>query len=387
MASRIWSNVAPLVAVMLAHGALAQDKQLDLTPAGKAILQGKIALDSHLLNDRPGRTKPVTFPLAMCTFPGGLCGAVRRDGTVAVPPRYDWVGTFSENRAAVRAGGLYGFVDEEGREVVEPQYRIVGDYKFGFAQVDLDGKSGLIDRDGRMVFEPKYRFIAAIGPDRFRVSEPRRLGGTVGSEDLSGLGGVSIFGLPIEFTAVMDIFGQWIEPPSVSQPREFDKDDPSIRWVQSDKLWGLARADGSWLVEPRFQQAGSLTDGLARVTVNGKVGFIDRTGNFAIEPVFDKAWWFEAGLGRTSAERDGIFGVIDKTGAWVFRTNFQQVHLATVVGKDRTSRTVFGWHFKKADRWGLLDLDGRVMLDADFDQAVQHCADGRLVAYKNKEWL
>jgi hypothetical protein len=387
MASRIWSNVAPLVAVMLAHGALAQDKQLDLTPAGKAILQGKIALDSHLLNDRPGRTKPVTFPLAMCTFPGGLCGAVRRDGTVAVPPRYDWVGTFSENRAAVRAGGLYGFVDEEGREVVKPQYRIVDDYKFGFAQVDVDGRSGLIDRDGRMIFEPKYGFIAAIGPDRFRVSEPRRLGGTVGGEDLSGIGGVSIFGLPIEFTAVMDIFGQWIEPPSASQPREFDKDDPSIRWVQRDKLWGLARADGSWLVEPKFQRADSLTDGLARVTVNGKVGFIDRTGNFAIEPVFDQAWSFIPGFGRTSAERDGTFGVIDKTGAWVFRTNFQQVHLATVFGKDRNSQTVFGWHFKKADRWGLLDLDGRVMLDADFDQTVQHCADGRLVAYKNKEWL
>src|SRR5262245_30802478 len=186
MAARIWSNIAPLVAVMLAHGALAQDKQLDLTPAGKAILQRKITLDSQLLNDRSGLTKPATFPLAMCTFPGGLCGAVRRDGTVAVPPRYDWVGTFSDNRAAVRVGGLYGFVDVEGREVVKPQYRIVDDYKFGFAQVDVDGKSGLIDRDGRMVFEPKYGFIAAIGPDRFRVSEQRRIGGTIGSEDFSG---------------------------------------------------------------------------------------------------------------------------------------------------------------------------------------------------------
>jgi hypothetical protein len=28
-----------------------------------------------------------------------------------------------------------------------------------------------------------------------------------------------------------------------------------------------------------------------------------------------------------------------------------------------------------------------VVLDADFDQTVQHCADGRLIAYKNKEWL
>ena len=123
------------------------------------------------------------------------------------------------------------------------------------------------------------------------------------------------------------------------------------------------------------------------MTLNGKVGFIDRTGNFAIAPIFDKAWWFKPGLGRTSAERDGTFGVIDKTGAWVFETNYQQVHFASAFGRNPTTETVFGWHFKKADRWGLLDLDGRVVLDADFDQTIQHCADGRLVAYKNKEWL
>jgi hypothetical protein len=394
MAARIWLNVAALVAVMLAHAALAQDKELDLTPAGKAILQGKIALGGHLLNDRPGATKSVTFPLPMCTFPGGLCGAVRRDGTVVVIPQYDWFGPFSENRAAVRVGGLYGFVDEEGREVVKPQYRIVDDYKFGFAQVDVDGKSGLIDRDGKMVIEPKYGFIEAIGPGRFRVSEHRQLGGTIGGEDFSGIrtefiasGGVRVSGLPLGLgttgTGVIDISGQWIEPPSVS--RAFDKDDPSVRWVQRDTLWGLARADGSWLIEPKFQQADPLSDGLARVTVNGKVGFIDRTGNFAIEPVFDKAWWFIPGVGRTSAERDGIFGVIDKTGSWVFQTNYQQVHFATARDKDRIS--VFGWNFKNADRWGLLDLDGRVVLDADFDQTIHHCADGRLEAYKNKEWL
>jgi hypothetical protein len=397
MAARIWSNVAALFAVMLALGARAQDKPLDLTPAGKAILQGMIAADGRPLYDRPGPTKPMTFPMAMCTFPGGLCGAVHRDGTVAVPPRYDWVGTFSENRAAVRIGGLYGFVNEAGREVVAPQYRIVDDYKFGFAQVDVDGKSGLIDRDGKMVVEPKYGFIAAIGPDRFRVSETRRPGGMIGAEDFSGVfgtftasGGVSISGLSLEpgFTqsGVIDISGQWIEAPG-AQSRAFDNDDPSIRWVQRDGLWGLARVDGSWLVEPKFQQADPLSDGLARVTVNGKVGFVDRTGSFAIEPVFDNAWRFEPGFGRTSAERDGIYGVIDKAGAWVFRTNYQQVHLATVFGKDRDANTVFGWDFKKADRWGLLDLDGRVVLDADFDQSIQHCADGRLIAYKNKEWL
>ncbi len=159
MAVRVWSNVAALVAVALAQGALAQDTPSELTPAGKAILQRQIEADRAALNNPSGPIKRATFPLAMCAFPGGLCGAVNRDGTVAVAPHYDWVGKFGDNRAAVRLGGLYGFVDEQGREIVKPQYRIVDDYKFGFAQVDVDGKSGLIDRDGKMVIEPKYGFI------------------------------------------------------------------------------------------------------------------------------------------------------------------------------------------------------------------------------------
>jgi len=394
---RFSPKVAALLAVVFAHSANAQDTSLDLTPAGKAIMQRKIAAADQSIS-RPGSAQSMTFPVATCTFPGGLCGAVRRDGTVAVPPRYDWVGRFSDHRAAVRIGGLYGFVDEEGQEVVKPQYRIVDDYKFGFAQVDVNGKSGLIDRDGKMVFEPKYGFIAAIGPDRFRVSDLRRLGGTIGSENFSGYrtqfsasGGVVVSGPILDFrpdvSGVISISGEWIDRPGALEPPAFDKDDRSVSWRQRDKLWGLARADGSWLVEPKFQRPASLKDGMAQVMVNGKVGFIDRAGNFTTEPVFDKVWSFEPGLARTSAERDGIVGVIDKAGVWVFQTNYQQVYLAIARGRDRKSDSVFGWHFKKAERWGLLDLDGRVLLDADFDQQVQHCADGRLVAFKNKEWF
>jgi len=386
MAARIWSDVAVLVVVACAHGALAQDKPLELTPAGKAILQSQ-------LFDLQG--KPMPFPLAICAFPGGLCGAVNRDGTVAVRPKYDWVGKFSDNRAAVRLGGLYGFVDEQGREIVKPQYRIVDDYKFGFAQVDVDGKSGLIDRDGKMVIEPKYGFIEAMGPDRFRVTESRRLGGVIGGEDFSGVGsrytasgGMSIF-VPLdpEFAprGVIDLSGRWVEPAGTSPSRAFDKNDPLVRWVQKNKLWGLARADGNWLVEPKFEDVGWLNDGLAYVKLSGKVGFIDRTGNFVIEPVFDKAWPFMSGVGRTSAERDGVVGVIDRTGAWVFQTSYQQIYFATDFSTGNNSKTLFGWNFKKDDRWGLLDLDGHMVLDAEFDQAVNQCADGRLQAFKTRE--
>src|SRR5215813_12935765 len=111
------SSLAALGAVLLSYSALAQEQRPELTPAGKVILKGVLAGHLGPLMDP---TKPAVFPLAICTFHGGLCGAVHRDGTVAVPPRYDWMGTFSDGRAAVRLGGVYGFVDEQGREVVKP---------------------------------------------------------------------------------------------------------------------------------------------------------------------------------------------------------------------------------------------------------------------------
>jgi WG repeat protein len=331
-------------------------------------------------------------------------------------------GRVRDGRAAVRLGGLYGFVAEDGREIVKPQYRIVGNYKHGFAQVDVDGKSGLIDRDGKMVFEPKYGFIEAIAADRFRVSDTPWISGSKGGEafgeesfvefgrksfvapgatremfPLEPSGQKAVGRSPIVAshppappfkTRIMDGAGQVIEvetPPATSL---FDKKDPSVRWVQKDKLWGLQRTDGTWLVEPKFEQVRALSGGVAHVTLNGKVGFIDRTGKFVIDPVFEKAWPFLPGFEHTSAARDGVFGVIDRGGAWVFKTEYEQVHYApTSYGIDAKWPTVIGWHFTKAGRWGLLDLDGRVVLDAEFDQPVSICADGRRIARKGGQEL
>ena len=92
---RILSSFATLVAIVMSQGAFAQDQPLELTPAGKAILHSNLASDGQ-------RAVPddqlVTFPLAMCTFPGGLCGAVHRDGTVAGPP-LDTIGSAHSRRA------------------------------------------------------------------------------------------------------------------------------------------------------------------------------------------------------------------------------------------------------------------------------------------------
>jgi hypothetical protein len=382
-------TAAILIILVWGPHAQAQDRPVELTPAGKAILEAKLASDGDPLYDRPGPEKPVTFPMAMCAFPGGLCGAVRRDGSVAVPPRYDWVGPFSEGRAAVRISGLYGFVDEHGREIVPPHYRIVDDYKFGFARIEMDRKSGLIDRDGRLVIEPRYGFVEAIAPDRFRVSETRQLEGVMDAEDFSegrvelrregGL--VSVVPDERKF-GIIDRTGQWLEPPGI---RMFDPDDRSIRIVSKDNLWGLQRANGSWLAKPQFNAVDALRDGLARARVSGRIGFIDRTGRFVIDPVFDEAWAFLPGFARTPVRQGRSAGAIDRSGTWVVRIDADGLYRA--VSADSNGGASFGWHFQRDGRWGLLDFDGHILLDAKFDQPVQRCADGHLIVLKDRQWL
>ena len=103
-----------------------------------------------------GTSTSASFPLPTCAFEGGLCGALNRDGSIAVAPEFDWVDKFHEERALVRSGGLYGYVDTAGRRVVEPQYEIAGAYWRGFAEVSIDGKSALIDLEGRQVLAPRF---------------------------------------------------------------------------------------------------------------------------------------------------------------------------------------------------------------------------------------
>jgi hypothetical protein len=365
MTSRTASlSLCPATVLVFAFGlqAHAQDGPVALTPAGKAILEAKVADDGRPLDDRPGPGQPVTFPLPVCAFPGGLCGAVRRDGSVAVPPRYDWVGPFSDGRAAVRTGGIYGFIDEDGHEIVPPHYRIVGDYRFGFAQVDVDGKSGLIDRDGRLVLEPRYGFVEAVAPDRFRVSEKRQPGGPIGAEEFS------------------------------STSIESRGDDGMVPSPREGSKWRIIDHTGQG-IELLFNGAEALSDDLARVREAGRIGFIDRGGRIVIAPIFDEAWAFRPGFARTAVRQGKSVGVIDRTGTWLFQLDAEGLRLA--VSSDRNGGAAFGWHFRKyvhqvpawQERWGLLDLDGHVVLEAAFDQPVERCADGHLVALKARESL
>lgn len=70
---------------------------------------------------------------------------------------------------------------------------------------------------------------------------------------------------------------------------------------------------------------GHFSEGLAKVQKTNKWGFIDKTGNFVVQPTFEDALNFSEGLAAVQQGKEGKWGFIDKTGKVVIACDFEKV--------------------------------------------------------------
>jgi len=69
-----------------------------------------------------------------------------------------------------------------------------------------------------------------------------------------------------------------------------------LAWVKLNGKWGFIDTTGKEIVTPKYDDASSFHEGLAGVKLNGKVGFIDKTGKEIVTPKYDYALYFSEGL-------------------------------------------------------------------------------------------
>jgi hypothetical protein len=359
-------------------GAQSEQRQhaTTLSPILKAVLTEALAREKEEMQSAPDRLwRRASFPLPVCLFEHGLCGALNRDGSIAVPPRYDFLDDFHEGRAVVRSAGLYGFVDTDGRVTVEPQYAIAGQYRLGLAEVDIDGKSALIDLSGRHVLGPRFARAVPFNKEVFWVNDGvREYRGPPGSEVLheSEFRSGSTQNVFVRGRwGLLDKNGTWIRPPEFQDIARFDPENIHLMWAQASTGWGLIRPDGTWALEPTFQYKHALSDGLAAVWRDGKLGYIDRSGAIAIPPKFDidPGWTeFVAGL-PAPAKRGRSVGLIDRSGNWVIEPAYDRIF--PTFGRRPASGPIHefkGFKAKRGDKSALLDASGNVIIDLMIEQ-------------------
>lgn len=166
------------------------------------------------------------------------------------------------------ASGKWGFIDRTGRFRIAPRYNGAGQFSEGVAYAWLSEggqrKDGIVDVSGRFTQLPEvndYEFIFHDGLARFQTPS--------GQERKYGY---------------MDKTGRVVIPTQFYDSGHFSE---GLAWVSVLKegkwLYGFIDKTGKVVIEPQFvYQPGDFVDGLAKVTGQFRMGFIDRAGRFRI---------------------------------------------------------------------------------------------------------
>lgn len=132
---------------------------------------------------------------------------------------------------------------------------------------------------------------------------------------------------------------------------------------RSDQKFGFVDSTGQIAIEPSFDQICLFSEGLACVARAGKWGYIDKTGKFVIEPQFEYANNFSEGVALilttdiSSGTNKGFY--IDQSGNTVLSPPYDQVTdfhegLAAI---------------KIGDKEGYMDKQGNIVIQPQFEFA------------------
>ncbi len=286
---------------------------------------------------------------------------IDKAGGIAIDAgKYDVAGSFSDGLAAVYLEGKgWGFIDKTSKEIIKPQFEEVSGFSEGLAAVQIRGKWGVTDKTGQVMIKPQYDVInsfsegvavAVKGNDVMLIS---RVGQTI-------------------FSRSMDDLQLNIHEGARFSEGLIDAYDPA----RSKN--GFIDKTGQFVIEPKFDKVGAFSEGLARVAIvkdeEEKLGFIDHSGQFVIQPIYNtdidfrrNSTDFSEGLASLSeglqptVTEEAKFVYIDKKGAIIFFTNFFYAGpfrdgMAVVYDDERNKR-------------GYIDKSGKVVIPLHYDLA------------------
>lgn len=214
---------------------------------------------------------------------GTLYGFARPDGSILVPPKYDYAEDFYNGYAAVYKDGKWGHIDEAGREIVLPVYdletygALYGYYFYGgYAILELTDRWIILDTEGNVVFE--------------RAAQEN--GVNFAMEDWCGLGSGLVwyshwqgkewqgrrFGL-MKADGTMVTEAIWEEYAENDPEDGIAFDQEGLQAVKRSGLWRYIDATGAGSLPFEWDYAENFSNGLAYVEKNGKMEYIDHRGN------------------------------------------------------------------------------------------------------------
>ncbi|HEY0427788.1 MAG TPA: WG repeat-containing protein [Pyrinomonadaceae bacterium] len=135
-----------------------------------------------------------------------------------------------------------------------------------------------------------------------------------------------------------------------------------------DGKWGYINKTGQIIISPQFDEAGFFSDGLAKVKAENKFGFIDEKGKFVINPKYLEAQRFSEGIAAVRID-NGLWGVIDKSENMIISPHFyfRSFNLKSEIGQSLIFSE--GLALVCQDKCGFIDKTGEFVIEQKFEKA------------------
>jgi len=298
---------------------------------GRIVLVAILATLGGCRSNEPKGERPL-FPAPI----GATWRFIDNPGNIVIPSRFESVQPFSEGLAAAKYEGRWGYINRSGVEVIPFRYRTAQSFHGGVAIVDTglpEHPVGVIDPSGAWITQPMFRSLtAADGPGGllFGEKEPATGGNFY---DRSGTLVLGPYSLAFPFAQgrarVKSENGEWIIDSSgnfiAKSPVVLDgiRFSEGLIAIRRDRKLGYMDLDGNIAIEPRFDQGGQFSEGLAPVQLEGRWIFIDKSGTTTAQlppdVVFAEPLSDGLALATSDSQSPRKFGFLDKNGKWAVK--------------------------------------------------------------------
>lgn len=240
---------------------------------------------------------------------------------------------YENGMAPIDVDGKWGYMNEQGKLVIKPQYDDVNEFKKGYATAEKEGKWYVIDKQGTAIpvkaqnvknIRPFYEGLAIFDNEERKFGYINTKGEVVIKPQFEKVGEF-VNGLAWarkgEKTGFINTNGEWAINPQYDATHNFDTKSGMALVKQGDS-WKYIDKSGT-AMSIKLERYDDFHDGVAMARKDELIGFIDKSGNWVIEPRYDAARDFHNGY--AAVRKGDKWGLINDKGVWVIEPTYDGI--------------------------------------------------------------
>lgn len=317
-------------------------------------------------------------------YDGKRWGYINTKGEWAIQPMYTYAKNFHSGYAIVEADKKWVYIDIKGNPLKTPDTDKFYDFnEYGVAFIRRGHQIGLINTQGEIILKPRFNIIRSFNNKYARVRSIEKWGiiDTSGSivvePEYDEIGhyynGVVSARKGEQFGLITD--GKFNVVEGATKILHFEGEG-ELAAARKKNRFGFINKKGEWIIEPTFKKVKAFYFGLAPALGKGGWGFINPKGEWVVQPQFDEVQTFGK-EGIAAFEEDRLWGFINKDGNKITRPIYDRPFIVPTGGIPSTAFFAFNksayingfTRVKFRGKWGYLDPKTRLLANKWFKYA------------------